>query len=93
MIKFDQPHLNKTIKPFPLESIRTIAPLGLGSGSRLGFALGLGGNQVIAPEENYPQVRLGFGLGLVLGLGRQFSSGKLPMYGGNLSTNASVKQL
>ena len=25
LIKLDQPHLNKTIKPFPLESIRTIA--------------------------------------------------------------------
>ena len=102
MIKLDQPHLNKTIKSFPLESIRTIAdncPLrkiaprsGLGSGSRLGFALGLGGNQVIALEENYPQVRVMVWVGVSFGVGGgQFSSGQLPMYGGNLSTNASVK--
>ena len=44
--------------------VRTITPeencpqLGLGFGSRLGKVLGMGSNQTIAPEENYPPVRV-----------------------------------
>ena len=47
---------------------RKIAPRwNFGFGSRLGLALGLGGNKTIVPEENCPW--LGFALGLVLALG------------------------
>ena len=62
--------------------IRTIAPeencpqLGLGFGSRLRLVLGLGGNQTIAPKENWPPVRVwvrvSFGVE-----GGQFSSGAI----------------
>ena len=43
--------------------------LGLWFGSRSGLVLVLGDNPTITPKENCPQVRLGFGLGLVLGWG------------------------
>ena len=35
------------------------------------------GVRTIAPEENCPRVGLGFGLGLVLGLGGNFPRGQL----------------
>ena len=49
---------------------RKIAPrLGLGFGSRSGLVLVLGDNPTITPKKNCAQVRLEFGLGLVLGWG------------------------
>ena len=48
-------------------SIRTIAPR-----LRLGFGSRSGGSQTIAPEESCSRLGLGFGLGLVLGLGGTF---------------------
>ena len=56
--------------------------LGLGFGSRLGLILGLGGNQTIAPEENYSPVRfrvwvrVSFGVGGSDFLGRNFPATK-----------------
>ena len=52
--------------------------LGLGFRSRSGLVLGLGGNQTIASEENWPLLELGFDLGLVLGLGGIFLWGNCP---------------
>ena len=62
---------------------RKIAPpplwLGLEFGSRLELVLGLRINQTIAPKENSPLLLvLGFGLGLVLGLGAIFLGGNCP---------------
>ena len=37
---------------------KIVLRLGLGFGSRLGLVLELGANQTIAPEENYPLVRV-----------------------------------
>ena len=62
------------------EGILTIAPrgklpplLGLGFGLRLGVVLGFGEEgSCLALEENYPLVRVRFGLGFVLGLGAIF---------------------
>ena len=62
------------------EGILTIAPrgklpptlLGLGFGLRLGLVLGFGGGSCLVSEENYPLVRVRFGLGFVLGLGAIF---------------------
>ena len=51
--------------------------LGLGFRSMLELFLGLGGNQTIAPEKNDLWLGLGFGLGLVLGLGDNFPRGQL----------------
>ena len=53
--------------------------LGLGFGLRLGLVLGFGEEgSCLASEENYPLVRVRFGLGFVLGLGGgQFSSGTI----------------
>ena len=36
-----------------------------------------GGNHTIVPEENWPRLGLGFGLGLVLGMGGNFPRGQL----------------
>ena len=58
---------------------RKIAPrLEMGFGSRSGLILWLGGggNQTIAYKENCPRLRLGFGLGLVMGLGCNFPRGQ-----------------
>ena len=43
---------------------------------RISFGVG-GSNQTIAPEENCPRLGLGFGSGLVLGLGGNFPRGQL----------------
>ena len=54
----------------------------MGFGSRLGLILGLGGNQTIAPEENYSPVRfrvwvrVSFGVGGSDFLGRNFPATK-----------------
>ena len=53
-------------------------PVRLGFGSRLELVLELGGNQTIAPVENYHRLGLGFGLGLVLGLGAIFLGRNCP---------------
>ena len=43
---------------------------------RVNFMVGGGGNQTIAYKENCPRLRLGFGLGLVMGLGCNFPRGQ-----------------
>ena len=43
---------------------------------RVNFMGGGGGNQTIAYKENCPRLRLGFGLGLVMGLGCNFPRGQ-----------------
>ena len=43
---------------------------------RVNFMVGWGGNQTIAYKENCPRLRLGFGLGLVMGLGCNFPRGQ-----------------
>ena len=51
--------------------------LGLGFRPRWGLFSVLGGNQIIASEENWhPRLGLGFGLGLVLGLEGNFPRGQ-----------------
>ena len=37
----------------------------------------MGRNQAIAPEDNYPLVRVNIGVRISLGVGRQFSSGAI----------------
>ena len=52
---------------------KTAPRLELGFESRLGLVLGLGGNQTIVPEENYPLVRVR----VIFGVGGQFYSGAI----------------
>ena len=53
--------------------------LGLEFQSRLRLVLGLeGGNQTIPPRNTAPRLGLGFGLGLLLGLGAIFLGGNCP---------------
>ena len=58
---------------------RKIAPrLGLRFGSKSGLVLGLGATRQLSPRKIAPpRLGLGFGLGLVLGLGGNFSWGQL----------------
>ena len=52
---------------------KRIAPwLGLGFVSRSGLVLGLGATRQLPPRKVAPRLGLGFGLGLVLGLGAIF---------------------
>ena len=59
-------------------SPKKIAPrLGLGFRSRLGLVLGLGSNQIIAPEQNCPLVRVRVWVRISLRLGGNFPPGQL----------------
>ena len=51
-------------------------PVRVGVWVKVGLVLGLGDNQTIGSEENCP-LRLGFGLGLVFELRRNFLRGQL----------------
>ena len=62
----------RTVDPPPLPPRKTAPRLGLWFWSRLGLVLGLGGNQTIAPEENFPLVRVTVWVMLVLELGDNF---------------------
>ena len=60
---------------FPLKE--NCLPVRGGVWVKLRVSFRVGGNQTIAPEENCPQLGLGFGLGLVLGLGGNFPQEQL----------------
>ena len=60
----------------PLSRGKLPPPVRVGVWVKVGLVLGLGDNQTIGSEENCP-LRLGFGLGLVLGLRRNFPRGQL----------------
>ena len=60
----------------PPEENSPLVRVGVWVKVRVSFRVG-GGNHTIAPEEPFPRLRLGFGLGLVLRLGDNFPRGKL----------------
>ena len=66
---------DKSVKRVPAQVTGHWPRLGLGFGSRLGLVLGSGATRQLPPRKI--DTRLGFGLGLVLGLGGQFSSGEI----------------
>ena len=69
---------------------RKIVPrLELGFQSRIGLVLGLGQNQAIAPEDNYPLVGVGFGWGVGGGGGAIFLRGNCRRTGENTSVGVS----
>ena len=57
-----------------------MSPVIVGVWVKVRVSFRVAGNQTIVPEEKCPRLGLGFGLGLVLGLGAIFQGGNFPLY-------------